>query len=233
MGEANLTQSYDDDLADVKNLIGSLSRKQQERLWAWIVEHHETLKVVRAPSRPDATLMARLTEPGHSELTRAQNEFMDSLQHDDDLGVILRAHLHLEMLLTALLLRHTYNATAAIDALGYYKKVEVASTMGLIPSQLAKQLKQVGALRNAFAHTLDRVFTSDDADALVRTLAMKQAKVVEQVVSASGPPFDDSPGGRIRVALVNVRAGLEFLTLYTTYIRVDEDVNDEHKRETP
>lgn len=80
---------------------------------------------------------------------------MADLQREDDVGLVLRGHLHVEHQLIELASMHLpFAGRCDWGRISYRAKVELAHGCGL-PEDLQKLLIRLGALRNRFAHVLD------------------------------------------------------------------------------
>jgi hypothetical protein len=81
-------------------------------------------------------------------------QFFADLQREDDVGLVLRGHLHIEHQLVVLM--SAFLPAAAKCKWGkvsYRAKVELAYGCGL-PADVKACLESLGSLRNDFAHTL-------------------------------------------------------------------------------
>jgi hypothetical protein len=82
-------------------------------------------------------------------------QFMADLQREDDVGLVLRGHLHVEhqlIELASVLL--PFAARCDWGKISYRAKVEFAYGCGL-PEDLKDLLERLGSIRNGFAHTLN------------------------------------------------------------------------------
>ena len=93
-----------------------------------------------------------------------QARLTDSLAGEDELGVVIRAHIHIEHELNEFIKARLHPPTA-LDAvrLDYSGRVRLALTLGLLP-ELKPALQFVGTIRNKFAHQLDSAIKKEDAD---------------------------------------------------------------------
>lgn len=98
---------------------------------------------------------------------------------DDELGSVVRAHLHVEHLLDKLLKRLFPNVEP-LDRLQleYSDKVTLLEAFGY-SSSMTRPLAAIGKLRNDFAHKLDFVLTADRMDALYQSLDPEGKQVVQ------------------------------------------------------
>jgi hypothetical protein len=82
-------------------------------------------------------------------------QFMADLQREDDVGLVLRGHLHVEhQLIEIASVLLPFAARCDWGKISYRAKVEFAYGCGL-PEDLKDLLERLGAIRNGFAHTLN------------------------------------------------------------------------------
>lgn len=86
----------------------------------------------------------------------ADANFYKDLTSEDDVGLILKGHLHIEHQLIELIsLTLPFPNRCNLARLSYSAKVELALACGL-KEDMRAPLKQIGSLRNDFAHVLGR-----------------------------------------------------------------------------
>ncbi|HVY22756.1 MAG TPA: hypothetical protein VG962_05335 [Steroidobacteraceae bacterium] len=87
-------------------------------------------------------------------MSDAENQFYKDLTREDDVGLVLRGHLHIEHQLIELI-STLLSLPACCDwsNINYRAKIELAYGCGL-HEDLISPLKQLGSIRNGFAHTL-------------------------------------------------------------------------------
>ncbi|WP_454655083.1 hypothetical protein [Bosea beijingensis] len=92
-----------------------------------------------------------------------QEAFNKALLGEDDLGVVVRAQIHIENQLIEFI-RATMSPASAVDALDldYAGRVKLALALGLSPT-FKPALTFVGGLRNRFAHRLDTHISAQEA----------------------------------------------------------------------
>jgi hypothetical protein len=86
------------------------------------------------------------------------DEFMQSLQAEDELGLVVRAHIHIESKLIELLSLLADTKALERMELDYFQRVHLAVALGL-REEHSKGLLALGTLRNAFAHRLGSSLT--------------------------------------------------------------------------
>jgi hypothetical protein len=99
-------------------------------------------------------------------LPPGQNEFAEQLTAEDELGSVVRAHLHIEFHVDQLLAAVAPNPKAVETlALSYVGRVRLLNVFGF-GNNLTKPLIGLGQLRNKFAHRLNYKLTSQNMRAL-------------------------------------------------------------------
>lgn len=96
-------------------------------------------------------------------LENEQAAFTKALLGEDDLGMVVRAQIHIESQLIEFI-RATMSPASALDALDldYAGRVKLALALGLSPT-FKPALTFVGGLRNRFAHRLDAEISAQEA----------------------------------------------------------------------
>jgi hypothetical protein len=116
-----------------------------------------------------------------SDATRdpAEQAFVEALFGEDELGVVIRAHIHIEArlfdLLEALVGNPKYVERMGLD---FAQRVNLAVALGLKPEH-APALLALGSLRNAFAHRLDTRLSEDRVKSLYDALSSADKHVVQ------------------------------------------------------
>lgn len=114
------------------------------------------------------------------DTTSLDARFRYALQQDDELGCVVRAHLHVEHLIDKLAAHHFPKAEALTRLhLEYSDKVTLLEAFGYRPS-MTTPLSAIGGLRNDFAHKLDFVLTADRMDALYNSFDQEGKEVVQK-----------------------------------------------------
>ena len=113
------------------------------------------------------------------DTTSLDAKFRQALQHDDELGSVVRAHLHVEHLVDKLL-EHLFPNAEALGRLQleYSDKVTLLDAFGYL-SSMTNPLAAIGKLRNDFAHKLDFVLTADRMDALYELFDPEGKQIVQ------------------------------------------------------
>jgi len=100
----------------------------------------------------------------------SEDAFVAALFGEDDLGVVVRGHIHVEAKLIELidLMVADPKYLARMD-LDFSQRVNLAVALGLNPEH-ARSLLTLGTLRNAFAHRLDTQLSEDRVKQPVRSI---------------------------------------------------------------
>ena len=133
-----------------------------------------------------------------------------ALRNEDDLGKVVRAHIHIEHELQDFIFfaAPVPDQLKSFDTMEFTDKVQLALLLGLTPD-LRAGLNATGRLRNKFAHKLDMKIGEDEAKNLIATLTPS----AKQRFQAR---LDDALSGVARdAALVG-----EALVYFNTQIRV-------------
>jgi hypothetical protein len=126
-----------------------------------------------------------LTVPSHTDgiiegQAEIDQEFYLALQGEDDLGMVVRAHIHVEhtvrTFITAAAPAPTHVKFSAMD---YDATVRLALVLGL-NSEFQGALGALGALRNKFSHRLDTRIGEEEANNLYAALGAVAKRVVQQ-----------------------------------------------------
>lgn len=143
--------------------------------------------------------------------------FFGALFGEDELGVVVRAHVHIEAKLVELLelLVKDPKALERMD-LAFGQRVNLAVALGL-KAEHAPALLALGRCRNVFAHRLDAQLTDDRINSLYETLSAGDKDIVQgaydrtnaQMGRSDASPFKNlSPKERFILISVALRAML-------------------------
>ena len=108
-----------------------------------------------------------------------EDEFQAALQGEDELGLVVRAHIYIEASLNEFLeelsvsIKHIEKMK-----LEYSQKVSLAVALGL-PPQYESPLLAIGTLRNNFAHKTGTKLTKDRVDNLYASLSSEDKHIVQ------------------------------------------------------
>src|SRR5262245_53082107 len=126
------------------------------------------------------------------------------LKGDDNLQMVIRAHLHAEQLIFAMLTEALHSpAEIDLDRLNFMTKARLAVAMGLMNRDVLGPLSGLNTLRNSFAHTAGYRFSDQDKLDLLNTMPDYVMKVT--LTDSNGSAIhtrDDVPLERILRVLV-------------------------------
>ncbi len=107
-------------------------------------------------------------------------EFQIALQGEDELGVVVRAHIYIESslnaLLESLLVSPKHLEKMNLD---YSQRVSLSVALGLLP-QYESPLLALGTLRNHFAHRTGTKLSRDKVNNLYAALSSEDKTLVQQ-----------------------------------------------------
>jgi hypothetical protein len=158
----------------------------------------------------------------------SEDKFVAALRGEDALGVVIRAHIHIEAKLVELL--QLLLDASALDRmrLDYAQRVHLAVALGL-KAEHAPPLLALGSLRNAFAHRIDTALDANRVENLYSTLSPTDKEAVQtafartdsQMKANLGPSFRNLPPqdqfvliavtlrAMLRVAIMELRGRIE------------------------
>ena len=187
----------------------------------------QTLRL-RSDSSPATTFDSIIT----NRLSALVKGLLVAFATEDDLGAVIRAHIHIEHELQELIFFAAPNSTQLkrFEEMEFSEKVQLALVLGLQPN-LKAALKAAGTLRNKFSHVLDTKLTNDHANDLTGKLPadirglltdIRRLLTVDEAKSLS--KLEENPRGRIEVFFLALlmavarerhRLGLERFTIST------------------
>jgi hypothetical protein len=119
------------------------------------------------------------------EITKRNAKFFEALDGEDDLGVVLRAHIHIEHELKEYILTVAPKpGHIKFSDYEYGSLVALALTLGL-DDKLKAPLLAIGSLRNSFAHRLEMKLSRHDANNLYSALSADIKSSVQQGYAAT------------------------------------------------
>lgn len=147
----------------------------------------------------------------------AEAAFVSALFGEDELGVVIRAHIHIEAKLLEFLelvvVDRKYLERMDLD---FAQRVNLAVALGL-KSEHVRALSALGTLRNTFAHRLDAQLSEDRVNNLYAVLSVGDKEVLQlayertnaQMAQSDAPPFKNlTPKERFIIISVALRAML-------------------------
>ena len=88
--------------------------------------------------------------------------FYEALDNEDDLGVVIRAHIHVESTIIKFI-NERLTDLKSLGKLSYSQRVELACELGL-NVEMKKPLKILGEIRNSFAHKINAQLNQQNID---------------------------------------------------------------------
>lgn len=147
-------------------------------------------------------------------------DFFDALKSEDELGLVLRAHIHIEKKLTEFLEVMAERAHLEKMTLDYSQKVHLAVALGL-KTDHAQGLYALGSIRNVFAHKLDSSLTDERLKNFYKALGPSEKDTVQKAYEKTeqnlkqygGKNFGElPPRNRFILIAVALQAVLELAT---------------------
>jgi hypothetical protein len=112
-----------------------------------------------------------LTEDLDDHLKEIRDRFIADTQGEDDLGVILRAHLYLESTLVELIREFLEEPQAIkLERLQFPVKLQLAIAVGALLDEYIAPLKLLNSLRNRFAHDIGTKISELDQESLFNSM---------------------------------------------------------------
>jgi hypothetical protein len=126
-------------------------------------------------------------------VTNTDARFFADLQREDDVGLILLGHIHIEHQLIELIsLALPFPERCDWGKINYATKVSFAHACGL-PERLKSPLQKIGRLRNDFAHNLDAALSKDGVLSLYNGLPDLNQAAIKSSCAAMGLGTLSSP----------------------------------------
>lgn len=165
-------------------------------------------------------------------------KLFSALEGEDDLGVVLRAHIYIEHELKEYILELAPKPEH-IKFLDYEYNgvVALALALGLSP-ELKPALSSIGGLRNRFAHKLDMTLTKQEANSVYNSLSAEAKSNVHQGYASmlKMPQYADWPKSikhllpkrlfGMCVAIVRTAILLQTLKAYARTLGVEDEIKD-------
>jgi hypothetical protein len=144
----------------------------------------------------------------------ADNKFIVALRGEDELGVVVRAHIHIEAGVNALL-DVAVPHPPLLPRLRYEQRLRLACALGLA-ERCFKPLKILGDIRNQFGHKLDTKLTDGMVTELYEALSEQDRAGFMLGVKAAAPfmnlkTTDEFPGLPPKVRFILLAVGLDKL----------------------
>jgi hypothetical protein len=120
------------------------------------------------------------------------DDFTKALFGEDELGAVVRAHIHVEAklleLIGVLVEDESYIRRLKLE---FSQHVDLAVALGL-NADYAKGLRAFGNLRNDFAHKLDSRLSKERVCRLYESLSSREKELVQKAFMETPPTLEDS-----------------------------------------
>ena len=130
--------------------------------------------------------------------------FIDALKSEDDLGMVVRAHIHIEHEL-----REFVTSAAPrpdqVKEMNFDGTIRLALVLGL-DATLKPALNAIGNLRNKFSHRLGMKLGSQEVNDLFAALSPQDKKMVQEIYKKQG-------GNNIQAVPIAERVRFVFIAL--------------------
>lgn len=112
-------------------------------------------------------------------MSTEEDNFLEVLNGEDDLGAVIRAHIHIEAHLNTLI-ESNFRSPGYLSKLDleYHQKVKLALACGLSPD-FESPLNVLGTIRNNFAHKLDTSLGPNEAQSLYNSFEGGDKQVMQ------------------------------------------------------
>ena len=137
------------------------------------------------------------------------DKFHAALQGEDELGVVVRAHIHLESHLISLF-ELFFQAPKYLSGFTYGHKVSLALACGLNPD-FASPLKVLGKTRNTFAHKLDSCLDEQQVRSLYAAFSSANKVLIQKAFRNTGQQLEP-----VRVKFEGLSTRNRFILLVVT-----------------
>jgi hypothetical protein len=168
-----------------------------------------------------AEVTLRSLEEGPTKMTLSEQissidheSFIQAMSGEEPLVVVIKAALYIEHQLIGLI----EDCVTHVDHLNqmqldYHGRLQLAAALGLRPS-LVPPLKNLGTIRNRFAHRLDAQLTSNEVNVLHQAFDGDDRSIIEQIYQRTRRMME-----RRRPARFSSLPALERFTLCATTLR--------------
>ena len=108
-------------------------------------------------------------------------EFFDALDREDDLGMVVRAHIVIESMRLELVSLRLKRPDELGRRVGFEQRVRLALALGDLDPEQAPALRALNTLRNDFTHDVSTRLSTERADAIWGALRQRERAVVESI----------------------------------------------------
>ncbi|MDQ1337841.1 MAG: hypothetical protein QG617_808 [Campylobacterota bacterium] len=156
----------------------------------------------------------------------SDEEFYNALSIEDDLGMVIRAHIHIEHWIDRFL--HSaiprYNLYAKDINANYKTKVLLCCALGLSP-ELKVPLNLIGELRNKFAHRPSYKLTSSDVSNLHNALSTTHKQHLKKAYNTLALHYKREESSFAKLGDIE-RLNLLFMLLRTKLKKANSQLNN-------
>jgi len=160
-----------------------------------------------------------------------QEELINVIRGEDELGAVIRAHILIEAQLIRLLeLLVPYKSHLRRIHLTYAERLELAQALGLKP-QFGPPLKYLGTIRNDFAHWPNTHINKTYVDTFYSTLSKDDKAILRQCWKVTKQKTPTPPKGSFRQQQLRDQFDLMVITLHGILISAVNEIIDRIKKE--
>jgi hypothetical protein len=116
------------------------------------------------------------------DLIDLHERFNEDLLGEDDLGTVIRGHIHFEASIL-LYLKEVINAPKHLDNLSFSQRVNLATELGVISKDHKKPLLEMARIRNVFAHNLDAQLTENMCSDLYNSFTLNDKPAIDKALA--------------------------------------------------
>ena len=111
--------------------------------------------------------------------TKEEDQLIKVLNGEDDLGAVIRAHIHIEAALNDFI-EELFEFPDFLDKirLEFHEKILLAQAIGL-KTEYAKPLNTLGTLRNNFAHRIETTLGKNEVDSLYKSFDGEDKQIIQ------------------------------------------------------
>lgn len=105
--------------------------------------------------------------------------FVKALLEEDELGAVIRCHIHIESAIDRLIKNSVTDYSQILKMhLDYFQKIHLAAAIAL-PAEYISPLASLGKIRNKFAHNLDTKISKSSMNDLYKSFSPRQKELIQ------------------------------------------------------
>ena len=132
----------------------------------------------------------------NSSKPQLDSEFLADLQRQDEIGAVIRGHIHVETKVNELIEKLLpFPDDKSLRNLDYASRVNLVTMLGL-PPRFKPPLQVIGKLRNDFAHRPSRQLTKSDANNYYKSFASEERKMINDMYNTTKHQIGKTPSDR-------------------------------------